>query len=188
MSNENINTVEGKILSVETDVELENQKGETYTGFKIIYEGGGEVRKKVGHNNSLKFNKPLANDLKTFKAPGEGVLVMEKKDGFNNLKRLVTPDKLVSLNLGTTATTTGKTGGYDVQGVIKGNAITNAVQLAIALGQTTKEGIIKLARLMLEVHKEIDGTPAPKMEPAAEPKKATKVVKAADVDIDDLFS
>src|ERR1700676_1973187 len=113
----NINTQTVNVLSVKTDVELENQAGKTYTGFKITYEDdSGEPRKKVGHNNQLKYNKALVKDLATVKS-GTAVLVMERKDGFNNLKRLVTPDKLdevlASLSKsegGETTTTTKSTG------------------------------------------------------------------------------
>ena len=54
------------------------------------------------------------------------------------------------------ATQKAKKGGYDVAGQIKGNAVTNAVQLAIATSDMSLENILEQVRIVLQAHKAAD--------------------------------
>jgi hypothetical protein len=193
MSDE-INTLNVKVISIDLDTEIEKKDGGTYRGAQVIFTVGGKPGTKAVTQKGLEFNPELKKDLKSFKTPGEAVLILERKNGFNNLKRLVTPDNIPT-NISSTrkspaVTVTSKSsGGYDVQGAIKGNAVTNGVQIAISQGDTSLANIVKNAKIVLEAHKVLDNAVEEvKEEPVkTESKKAKIVTVEEDVDTDDLF-
>ncbi len=188
------NTLNVKVLSIDLNVEIEKKDGGTYQGASIVFTLGGKPGVKNIHSKVLSNLPELQKDLQSFKTPGEGVLVMEKKDGFNNLKRLVTPAN-VPAEVKTTTTAKASTGyAYkdNTAGQIKGNSITNGVNIAISQGDTSLANIVKQARLVLEAHKALDGAKTEEETVATEVPKVTAKKKPAvveeDLDADDLFN
>ena len=139
------------------------------------FEGGGSYKATVLEGTTLdghEFKKNLSHDLLD-KVPSlqsaiddlnEGDLVKivsEKKGKYNNIRSIFKEGTkgYEAPSLAAVSNTGGSTGGkssYNTEGMIKGNAITNAVQLAIATKKTGKDDIVTLAKMMLEVHKEIE--------------------------------
>lgn len=142
------------------------------------FEGGGTYEATVIEGTTSEgqeFKKNLASTLlekmPTLAEQVESLdtgdlvkIVSQKKGKYNNIRSIYKEgDPLFNVtqatvtNISSGGSNTGSKGGYNPEGQIKGNAITNAVQLAIAQKTLTKEAIVANAMMLLEVHKEIEG-------------------------------
>jgi len=82
MTAESLSTMEVQIVSIDFDVELENQQGNKYTGCEVVYKSGPDekIYQKAMHNNTFRFNKTLRKQLEELKK-GDYVEVTFKKEG-----------------------------------------------------------------------------------------------------------
>ena len=174
------------LLKVELGIQVPKFGGGTYPGAQLTYEMGDKLVRKGIHEKAQ--GGGLAEDLKKLKAGDTVIIVQEliEKDGkkFNNIKRILPEGSAIPAGLQTVEDLTQKqidvayggqsnfvskkTGGYDVQGAIKGNAVTNGVQIAISQKDTSLANIVKQARIVLEAHKLLDAEPPKKVVVKAE--------------------
>lgn len=180
------------LLSVAKNVDIEKKDGGTYKGTVISYMSNGKAMTKSLHANATKFNPELASDLNTVQ-PGKVRMILKEKDGFKNLIRLTndldtTVEGAPISPKATTTVTANTKSSYDPMGPIKGNSITNGVNIAISMGDTSFSNILKQAKLVLSVHTALDQKETETKPTTPTTTKTPKtVVKSEDVDDTDLF-
>jgi hypothetical protein len=197
-----------KVVAVEEDAEITKKDGGFYRALKLTYDVCGQVNYKAVHTGMLDKYKAAVAGIRAAK-PGDVVeLHLEKNGAFSNLVNVVPSDKPL-----TAAKSFGGSGGFkkfeskasgfnseDNQlGQQIGNALTNAVKLAIAMEDVSIVHVERLARDLVKVSaklkQEFKGKVDTVVEAKTEVKKAATVVKAKkevvvepDVSDEDIFS
>lgn len=85
--------VNGTVVLIKIDVDIEKKDGGFYKGWKLVYEDEkGEVKTIQKHMNSLKYAQPLKNGLESLK-PGDSFTLEQEKEGdFWNPKSIYKSD------------------------------------------------------------------------------------------------
>lgn len=72
--------VNGTVVSVELDVEINKKDGGSYVGARLTYrDGNGKINEQAFHNNTFKFNAPLKTSLANLKA-GDAIEINKEKN------------------------------------------------------------------------------------------------------------
>ena len=102
--------VNGTVVLIKIDVDIEKKDGGSYKGWKLVYEDEkGEVKTIAKHMNSLKYAQPLKNGLESLKAGDAFTLEQEKEGDFWNPKSIYKSEGAVSKPTTPTHAPQGKT-------------------------------------------------------------------------------
>lgn len=91
--------VNGKVVSVEMDVQVAKNGGGSYPGARLAYrDENGAMKEKAFHNNVFKFNSELKAQLANLNPGDNFAMTMEKEGEFWNVKAIqptseITKDK-----------------------------------------------------------------------------------------------
>lgn len=146
--------INGKVLSVEINVQVPKNGGGSYKGSILRYvdNGSGKSGERAFHENVFKYNKGMFETLKSLNPGDFFVMPMEKKDGFWNPTDLRKSDGAPT----TTNNTGQKTSNYSANDekrqmlIVRQSCLSNAIEFI-----KTQEGIPSLEQV-LEVAKEFE--------------------------------
>ena len=79
--------INGTVMSVEMDIQVAKNGGGTYPGARFSYrDDAGALKEQGFHNNALKFNPTLKNQLSELVPGARFTMVKEKEGEFWNVK------------------------------------------------------------------------------------------------------
>ncbi|MCI4437975.1 MAG: hypothetical protein JHC33_14300 [Ignisphaera sp.] len=149
--------VNGKVISVELNVEVTKKDGGVYQGARLTYRGDdGRVQEQAFHNNAFKYNAPLKVVLSNL-APNDNIVIeKEKKGEFWNVV------SITKQGAGTTTTimeaaskanpapkstyATAEERAQTQVYIIRQSSVSSAVNLAATLKLKNEEEVLKVAK------------------------------------------
>jgi hypothetical protein len=148
--------VNGKVISVELNIDLTNRDGVVYKGARLTYRGeDGQVQVQTLHNNAFKFNAPLKVTLSNLAPNDNIVIVKEKKGGYWNVVSITKQGAGTTTIMEAaskanpapkstyaTAEERAQTQVY----IIRQSSVSSAVNLAATLKLKNEEEVLKVAK------------------------------------------
>lgn len=152
--------VSGIVMSVEFDVQIAKNGGGSYPGARFSYrDSNGALKEQGFHNNALKFNPALKNQLSQLEVGKPFTMVKEKEGEFWNVKAIYNGDTAPSQapSSGTTkapSPTPSPKSNYETPEerakrqvyIVRQSSISSAVEAATLLKLKSKEDILNLAK------------------------------------------
>lgn len=150
-------TLRGTIQIVEQDIQIPKNAGGTYPGTRITYVGpNGKSSKQAFHQVGLSKNPSLASDISALNAGDNVIFTYSINDkGFRDFVSIKLDDGTVQAApvKSSPARQTGTKSNSDyATGAIKGNSVTNAVNIAIANGDTSLDSLKSAYELVISLH------------------------------------
>jgi hypothetical protein len=162
-----------KLVDIELSVEREKSNGAgSFVAHVLTLKGDKGFQEIV-----LPVKGPVARKteklLKTLKKDDTVTIVKEKDaaDKYWNVTDILKGAQEAAnepKSAGSSSYSKSKGTNYDKQGAIKGNAVTNGVQIAIAMEDTSEDNIVEQTLKVLRVHARIEKGEEPKKEEAQE--------------------
>lgn len=144
--------IEGKVVSLEKNIDIEKQDGSTYKGTVLTYSYGGKIEQQKWHNNALKYNKNIVGVLGVLEQGNFFRMTKEKNDkGYWNVSTLCKIESLSGGNGGGNSSPTPSSVGRDSNTqvyIIRQNSVTNAINyLGSVVGneEASVEDILSIA-------------------------------------------
>lgn len=150
--------VNGTVVSVELNIDIEKNGGGTYPGSRLTYRADGKISEQNFHKNALKYNPEVAKTLGQLSSGVSFVMVKEKEGDFWKVVSLKQSNDLVEEppKKGETSTTASKGGNWETAEerakkqvyIVRQSSLTNAIALLASNGakKNTPEEVIKIAK------------------------------------------
>jgi hypothetical protein len=145
----------GKVVSVDLNKEFTTKDGsKTYTAHELVVDVGGPKPT----NYRIGVDSPAGKFVPKLNLKEGDSVVVETGGKFNSVTKVSKSGSSSSVKSPYTAKSSTSTYKDNTQGMIKGNSVTNAVQLAIAIhGKSVNMTHIEaLARQVMQVHANLD--------------------------------
>jgi predicted lactoylglutathione lyase len=150
-----IKTLHGTIQIIEKDIQIPKKNGGTYPGSRLTFLGpNGTQSNQAFHQVGLSKNAELAADINALEVGDDVIFTYSLNDrGFRDFKSIKKSDGTIPVEATTTSTSTKKSVNNDyTTGAIKGNSVTNAVNIAISNGDTSLEALKSAYDLVIQLH------------------------------------
>jgi hypothetical protein len=148
--------VNGKVISVELNVDITKKDGGVYQGARLMYRGDdGRVQEQAFHNNAFKYNAPLKVALSNLAPNDNIVIVKEKKGEFWNVVSITKQGEGTTTIMEAASKTnpapkstyaTAEERAQVQVYIIRQSSISSAVNLAATLKLKNEEEVLKVAK------------------------------------------
>lgn len=154
--------ITGTVVSIEFDVQIAKNGGGSYPGARFAYrDSAGALKEQGFHNNALKFNPAIKNQLSELKTGDIFTMVKEKEGEFWNVKGIYAGEGSAPAQTPSAGTTkapltpnASPKSNYETPEeraqkqvyIIRQSAVNYAVNAGTLLKLKTKEEILSLAK------------------------------------------